>query len=138
MDLQLYFRVLWRFRLLTIVGLLVALLLALLSVVSIGSSSGSLGLQYRESEQWASRATVLVTEKKFPLGRSVFEEVIQPTTTDRPKTFAPQFAPLGPLHRTREYLRRAGDERPSAAADAARRPDSGHDRGSRSEGHEWL
>jgi hypothetical protein len=92
MDLQLYFRVLWRFRLLTALGLLIALLLALLSIVRIDTSN-AFGLEYREPEQWASRATVLVTEKKFPLGRSVFEEVIQPTTTDRPKTYAPQFAP---------------------------------------------
>lgn len=93
MDLELYFRVLWRFRLLTIVGLLIALLLAFMSIVRVDTSGGSFGLQYREHEQWASRATVLVTEKEFPLGRSVFEEVIQPTTTERPKTYAPQFAP---------------------------------------------
>ena len=92
MDLQLYLRVLWRFKLLTATGALLASMLALLSVVRVDTTGGSFGLEYRETEQWVSRATVLVTEQKFPLGRSVFEEVIQPTTTNRPKTYAPRFA----------------------------------------------
>jgi hypothetical protein len=92
-DLQLYFRVLWRFRLLAILGFLLASLLAVLAVVRVDTTGGSVKLQYREAEQWVSRSTVLVTERKFPLGRSVFEETIQPTSTDRPTTYAPEFAP---------------------------------------------
>ena len=49
MDLQLYMRVLWRFRLLVGAGLLLATGLALLSFASVGPG----GFSYREQELWA-------------------------------------------------------------------------------------
>ena len=67
MDLQLYLRVLWRFRFVVAVGFLVALLLSALSLVSIGRS----GVAYRQPEVWSSNATLLVTQRGFPEGRSI-------------------------------------------------------------------
>ena len=54
MDLKLYFQVLWRFRLLTICGLLLAASLAFLSYVNVSYTDGRPTLTYRENEQWAS------------------------------------------------------------------------------------
>jgi hypothetical protein len=68
-DLQLYFRVLWRFRFLVAVGLLVALTLSTLSLVSVSAS----GVTYRQQEVWGSSAKLLVTQEGFPEGRSITE-----------------------------------------------------------------
>jgi hypothetical protein len=71
MDLRLYFRVLWRFRLLTLCGLLLAGSLAFLSYVNVNSADGKPTLTYRENEQWASYTKLFVTQKGFPWGYSV-------------------------------------------------------------------
>lgn len=72
MDLQLYVRVIWRFKLLVLTGLLLAIGLALLSMVRVSSD----GLQYRESELWASSTRLLVTQRGFPWGRAVADEAV--------------------------------------------------------------
>jgi hypothetical protein len=70
MDLQLYGRVLWRFRILVAIGLALAFLLALLSFTKVSVDDNGLPtLTYREPEQWVSYATVFVTEKGFPWGQ---------------------------------------------------------------------
>jgi hypothetical protein len=92
MDLHLYLRVLWRFRVLVAAGFLLGLLLATLSVVRV-DPGGAPVVSYREKEQWVSVATLLVTQPEFPLGRSVFEEQVPPVGTDRPQTFTPKYAP---------------------------------------------
>jgi hypothetical protein len=69
-DLRLYARVLWRFRFLVVLGLLVGTLLALLAATRIEVVDGSPRLSYRENEQWESKATLLVTEHGFPEGYS--------------------------------------------------------------------
>lgn len=91
MDLERYLRVLWRFRVLVALGLVLASVLALFSFVRV-DLSGSPRLSYRASEQWASSATLLITEARFPEGRSVFEQAIPPVSKDEIQTFAPQFA----------------------------------------------
>jgi len=68
-DLQLYFRVLWRFRFLVAIGLLAALALSALSLVSVGPS----GVSYRQQEVWSSSAKLLVTAQGFPEGRTITE-----------------------------------------------------------------
>ena len=88
MDLALYARVFWRFRLLVVLGLLLAVTLALLSIVRVSTD----GLTYRQQEQWVSRAMLLITEPQFPEGRSVFEQSIPPVSTDTPQTYAAPFA----------------------------------------------
>jgi hypothetical protein len=78
MDLRLYSRVIWRFRLLVLVGLLGALLLAFLSFFKVsfqGFSPDS--VTYRQQETWASNSTMLVTQRGFPAGWTV-----QPPTVD--------------------------------------------------------
>ena len=72
MDLQLYLRVIWRFKLLVATGLLFALALATLSMVRVTGE----GLQYRESELFASSTRLLVTQRGFPWGRAVAEEAV--------------------------------------------------------------
>ena len=80
MDLRLYFRVLWRFRLLALCGLLLAVSLSFLSYIKVTSDGGSPALTYRDSEQWASYTKLFVTQKGFPWGYSVTPgEEIDPT-----------------------------------------------------------
>lgn len=93
MDLHLYLRVMWRFRLLVLAGVLVGLTLAFLSSVRVGFEDGAPTFEYRENELWAARATVLVTEAEFPLGRSVFEEEVIPAGAEERTTIVPSFAP---------------------------------------------
>jgi hypothetical protein len=68
-DLQLYFRVLWRFRFLVAIGLLAALALSAFSLLSVGPS----GVTYRQQEVWSSSAKLLVSQDGFPEGRSITE-----------------------------------------------------------------
>lgn len=70
MDFQLYARVLWRFRLLVVCGLLLATTLALLSVVRVSSD----GLKYRQTELWKSSTRLIVTQQGFPWGRLLAED----------------------------------------------------------------
>jgi hypothetical protein len=67
MDLALFGRVIWRFKYVAIGGLLLASALAFLSFVRV-DPSGSNHLSYREKQQWASYATLLVTQKGFTEG----------------------------------------------------------------------
>ena len=91
MDLPLYGRVLWRFRLLVAMGVLLAIVLALLAVAKV-NVTGSPALEYRQSELWVSRATILITEPKFPEGRSVFQQTIPPASDEKTQEYAPAFA----------------------------------------------
>jgi hypothetical protein len=66
MDLGLYLRVLARFRVLVVGGAIVALLLALISLVKVDPSSAQ--ISYRQDEQWVSATKLFVTEPGFPWG----------------------------------------------------------------------
>ena len=70
MDFQLYARVLWRFRLLVVCGLLLATTLAMLSIVRVSSD----GLKYRETELWSSSTRLIVTQQGFPWGRLLAQD----------------------------------------------------------------
>jgi hypothetical protein len=65
MDFGLYARVLWRFRLLVLLGLTLATSLALLSLVRVSSD----GVSYRQVELWSGTTRLLVTQAGFPEGR---------------------------------------------------------------------
>lgn len=65
MDLGLYGRVLWRFRLLVLVGLVLAVALAVLSVARVTSD----GLTWRKQQRWQSSTTLLLTQHGFPWGQ---------------------------------------------------------------------
>jgi len=69
-DFQLYARVLWRFRLLVVCGLLLATTLAMLSIVRVSSD----GLKYRETELWSSSTRLIVTQQGFPWGRLLAQD----------------------------------------------------------------
>ena len=58
MDLQLYLRVIWRFRILVAAGMLLAIALALLSYVRVDFDGGKPSFTYRQSEKWESLAQV--------------------------------------------------------------------------------
>ncbi len=79
MDLALYGRVLWRFRLLVACGTALALGLAVLSVARVGPG----GLEYREQELWQTESTLLLTQRGFPEGRALFppSEIPEPGET---------------------------------------------------------
>jgi hypothetical protein len=67
MDLSLYGRVIWRFRWLVALGLILSIALSVLSVAKVSSH----GLSYRKPEVWQSSTTVLLTQHGFIWGRSV-------------------------------------------------------------------
>lgn len=66
MDLALFFRVLWRFKAIVLLGLVLAFALAFLSYVKVDFGGGK--MTYREHEQWESLSTLFVTDPKFTLG----------------------------------------------------------------------
>jgi hypothetical protein len=69
MDLQLYLRVLWRFRLLVAGGVVLATALAILAHVDVSLRGGSPSFTSREGEVWMSQAKIWVTREGFPAGR---------------------------------------------------------------------
>jgi hypothetical protein len=66
-DLQLVIRVLWRFKLLVVIGLLAAYGLAFYSYYNVKLDGGP-KIQPRESEQWESLTTLFVTSQGFIWG----------------------------------------------------------------------
>lgn len=78
MDLQLYLRVVWRFRFLVATGVVVAALLALFAYAKPSIHGSSVSFRYRTSELWEGDTTLLVTQRGFPWGRAT--QPTQPTT----------------------------------------------------------
>lgn len=68
MDLQLVGRVLWRFRVLILAGLALALCLSFFATVQVSFKNGSPTFKYRDLEKWDSVSTLFVTSQKFPWG----------------------------------------------------------------------
>src|SRR5688572_29756916 len=94
-DIQLYLRVLWRFRLLVAAGFTLAVVLALLSFarVSFENGLGPPKLTYREQEKWVSYSTLYVTQPGFPWGYSVIKQPDPDEQLEtRTKQIAPEFA----------------------------------------------
>ncbi len=67
MDLQLVFRVIWRFKWIVLPGFVLALALAFLSVVKV-SPNGNPVFAYRTQPRYESDTTVFVTTHGFPWG----------------------------------------------------------------------
>ena len=88
MDLRLYVRVLWRFRLVVAIGFVIAVALAIFSTVRVGPN----GLEYRQSELWSSTVRLLVTQNGFPEGRLYAQ---QPTEGDAVPQAGDQAKQLG-------------------------------------------
>jgi hypothetical protein len=74
LDLALYFRVFWRFRLLIATGLLLAVCLATLSFARI-DFKGTPKLTYRQHEQWQSTTTLLVQPPGFTWGEVTSSDI---------------------------------------------------------------
>jgi len=70
MSLELDMRVLWRFRVLVLAGLLLAILLAGMAMFKVDFGGGAPKLTYRQSETWQSTARLLITQDGFPEGRT--------------------------------------------------------------------
>lgn len=68
MDLTLFFRVMWRYRLVVVTGLLLAVLAAFFAMVKV-SPGGDPALSLRGQKEYASYTTLFVTQKGFPWGR---------------------------------------------------------------------
>lgn len=138
MDLALYLRVLWRFRVIVAAGTLLAVTLALLSFVRVELGFPP-SVEYRSHEQWAARSTLLVSERNFPQGRSVFPERVIPADPTKPRTITPDFAPssrftelaaiyaqLVPSDAVRRIIRRDGPFRGTIEAAALTTPNTGN------------
>jgi hypothetical protein len=113
MDLQLYGRVLWRFRFLVALGLILALSLALVSTVHVGRN----GMSYRQHELWSSTVRLTVTQEGFPEGRLYGQEPVAPGTEPRgglmvdPNRFnalAIYYAEMANSDQVRQVMRRSG------------------------------
>ena len=65
MDLALFMRVVWNYRRIVLVGLIVTILLSSLALLRFDSQ----GVSLRGGEEWTSRATLFVTQPGFPWGR---------------------------------------------------------------------
>jgi hypothetical protein len=63
-DLVLFGRVLWRFRVIAAAGVAAAIVLAFFAAVRVRGN----GLEYRSQEKWVSYSRVFVTETGFPWG----------------------------------------------------------------------
>jgi hypothetical protein len=72
LDFGLYARVLWRFRVVVLIGLNIAAFLALASVVRFEFRDSVPHFVYKEPKLWRSDIRLLVTQRGFPAGRSVF------------------------------------------------------------------
>ena len=70
MDLRLFGRVLWRFRLIVGVGFAVAVLLATFSYITVSPANG-FSIRYRSHQEWVSYTRVFVTQPGFGWGSSV-------------------------------------------------------------------
>jgi hypothetical protein len=70
-DLGLYLRVLWRFRILVAAGILLAVVLATLSFAKVSFAGGSPKLTYRQGERWQASSVLFITQSGFPWGRTV-------------------------------------------------------------------
>lgn len=131
MDLNQYLRVLWRFRIIVAAGLVLAILLAVLSVAKVDLGNGRPSLSYRGSERWASGSSVFVTQKGFPLGRSIYDQVVPtgdngyvPRFNDpsRFASYAQLYAELVSSDLLRTQVRRGAPPPGSVSATAASDP----------------
>ena len=115
MDFRLYARVLWRFRVLFALGLLLATALAMLSIVKVSAD----GTTYRKGQLWSStRLRLLVTQKGFPEGRLYAQKPSQPGDTSAQMAAEVPVADPAALQHPGDPLCRARHERPGPEVDA--------------------
>jgi hypothetical protein len=81
MDLNLYSRVLWRFRLIVAVGFVLAIAVAIATVAKV-DANGS--ISYRQQPTWQGTTRLFVTQQGFPWGRTVLPG--DPSSVPSPST----------------------------------------------------
>lgn len=91
MDLGTWFRVAWRFRTLLAAGFLLATFVALAAFVRVDTSGGRPTLSYRENPVYSSRSTLLVTQKGFPWGRAILDEMVRIENEGGEPALVPRF-----------------------------------------------
>lgn len=79
MDLGVFFRVIWRFKIVVAIGFVLALTLAALSLARVDFKGGSPSVSHRQQEQWQSYTTLIISPRGFPWGRSVFSLNFDPS-----------------------------------------------------------
>jgi hypothetical protein len=94
-DLGLYARVLWRFRLLMVAGVVLALVLASVSFFRVGFDGLQPVLTHRQAEKWQNLSTLVITQQGFPEGRALFP----PAPTPEPGDEDPEPYPYASLGR---------------------------------------
>jgi hypothetical protein len=94
-DLALYFRVLWRFRVLVVLGVLIGTLLAMTSFARIGFDGPKPTFSTRGDEVWLSASTLFVTQEGFPWGRTIFDETVKVAGSGDEETVVPRFGDPG-------------------------------------------
>jgi hypothetical protein len=77
MNLATHAAVLWRFRAVTVTGIVLGIVLAVLAAYKVGWDGGP-SLEPRGSETWTSESSLLVTQEGFPEGRVTLPETPLP------------------------------------------------------------
>jgi hypothetical protein len=138
-DLRLYGRVLWRFRLIVFAGSLLALMLTVVSVARVSFKDGRPSITYREQQTWQSTARIFITQGGFPLVRSVYTKVIpvgrqangEPTYVpvlndpDRFANYATLYADVATSDELQRLMRKDGPLQGGVSASAAVTPGLG-------------
>jgi hypothetical protein len=76
-DLPLFLKVIWRFKLLVATGTSLAIALAFLSIAKV-NPGGSPHVAFRQSQIWADDVTLLVAPQRFPWGGSALSASADP------------------------------------------------------------
>lgn len=138
MDFRLYARVLWRFKVIVVMGFILALGAAGLSLVRVSAE----GFTYRQAELWSSTTRLGVTQNGFPWGRLFAQEPIPefptPRVTEREttpgipiadpnrfNTLAVLYAELATSDPVLSLMRHDGPIRGKILAEPLRDPESG-------------
>lgn len=106
MDLGLYTRVLWRYRRIVASGFALAILLAVLSMARLSFERGLPQLEYRQSEQWASTSSIFVTQRGYPLGRAVYDQIVRVRGAPQSGTVVPRYSDPSRFSNTALYYAR--------------------------------
>jgi hypothetical protein len=92
-DLALYSRVLWRFRVIVLAGFILACILAFFSYARVSFTGGSPTISYRQGETWQSKTRLLITQPGFQIGKLSLGSAAQTFSTpgSGPPVASPQW-----------------------------------------------
>ena len=96
MDLRLYLRVIWRFRIIVGLGLILACALSFFSYAKVTFKGGSPKISYRQSQTWQATSLVFLTQKGFPYGYTILPYTQSGKTVNgAPPNVVPKYASPG-------------------------------------------